>query len=217
MRATWLVTTPPALPAIWWNWPRRGRNARADLPGTVDWPVLLPSLGPSHWLECPSMKSAKVQGHTIACLLLLLLGLPGTASAQRDKDDEPTAILNFIILKEDNGKPVRNAAVIMHPVNNHGKQGRGGLELKTDANGKTSFDGIPYGKLRVQVLASGFQTFGEDYEVNQGKMEFTVRLKRPQGQYSIYDDHSAEKKDEKKDDKKDDKTPPPPPANTKPQ
>jgi hypothetical protein len=153
----------------------------------------------------------RIKTPTLACSLMIF-ALLGTAAAQRDKDEEPTAILNFLIVKEDNGKPVRNAAVIMHPVNTHGKQGRGGLELKTDANGKTSFDGIPYGKLRVQVLASGFQTFGEDYDVNQGKMDFTVRLKRPQGQYSIYESHP----DDKKDEKKDDKTPPSDP-NAKPQ
>jgi len=141
----------------------------------------------------------------------MIFALLGPAAAQRDKEEEPTAILNFLVLKEDNGKPVRSAAVIMHPVNPHGKQSRGGLELKTDADGKTSFDGIPYGKLRVQVLAPGFQTFGEDYDVNQAKMDFTVKLKRPQGQYSIYDNHTGDKKDEKKDDK----TPPDP--NTKPQ
>ena len=144
--------------------------------------------------------------------MLSTLVLLGEARAQRDKNEEPTAVLNFIVVKEDNGKPVRNAAVIMHPVSTRGKQERGGLELKTDADGKTSFDGIPYGKLRVQVLASGFQTFGEDYDISQAKMEFTVRLKRPQGQYSIYQDHPGEKKDEKKDDK----TPTPDP-NTKPQ
>jgi hypothetical protein len=141
--------------------------------------------------------------------LLLLFALLGTASAQKDKEDEPTAILNFTVIKDDNGKPVRNAAVIMHPVSGHGKQGRGGLELKTDGEGKTSFDGIPYGKLRVQVLASGFQTFGEDYDVTQGKMEFTVKLKRPQGQYSIYESHPEEKKDDTK--------PPTPDPNAKPQ
>jgi hypothetical protein len=144
---------------------------------------------------------------TIICLGAVF-GLLSVAAAQKDRDLEPTAILNFLVIKDDNGKPVRSAAVIMHPVNAHGKQSRGGLELKTDADGKTSFDGIPYGMLRVQVLASGFQTFGEDYNVDQAKMSFVVKLKRPQGQYSIYQDHPEEKKD--------DKTPPVDP-NAKPQ
>jgi len=153
-----------------------------------------------------------------ACLVAVLiftLACALNAVAQRDATEDPTSVLSFLVVKDDSGKPVRNAAVIMHPVNPHGKQARGGLELKTDANGKTSFDGIPYGKLRVQVLASGFQTFGDDYDVNQPKMDFTVKLKRPQGQYSIYEAHPGDKPGDK-DDKKDEKTPPP--ANpTKPQ
>jgi hypothetical protein len=153
----------------------------------------------------------KIITRTISTLLLAL-ALVGVAAAQKEADDEPTAVLNFVVVKEDNGKPIRSAAVIMHPVNTHGKQSRGGLELKTDAEGKTSFEGIPYGKLRVQVLASGFQTFGEDYDVDKGKMDITIKLKHPQGQYSIYQDHPGEQKDEKKDDK----TPPPDP-NAKPQ
>src|SRR5258708_5312435 len=120
------------------------------------------------------------------------------AAAQRDRraEEERTAAINFLVLKDDNGKPVRNAAVIMHPVNSHGKQQRGGMELKTDSEGKSSFDGVPYGKLRGQVLAQGFQTFGEDYDVNRAKMDLTIKLKRPQGQYSVYEDHPGEKKDE---------------------
>jgi hypothetical protein len=142
---------------------------------------------------------------------LLIVCLLGAAAAQRDPNPEPTAVMNFLIVKEENGKPIRNAAVIMHPVNAHGQQSRGGLELKTDPQGKTSFDGIPYGKLRVQVLASGFQTYGEDYDVNRATMDLTIKLKRPQGQYSIYQDHPEDKKDEKKDAK------PPPDPNAKPQ
>src|SRR5713226_2145705 len=119
---------------------------------------------------------------------IMLLGLATGAAAQKDPD-EPTALLTFVVLKDDNGKPVRNAAVIMHPVTGHGKQGHGGMELKTDAEGKSDFDGIPYGKLRVQVLAVGFQTYGEDFDIDKPKMEFTIKLKRPQGQFSIYEDH----------------------------
>jgi hypothetical protein len=154
----------------------------------------------------------RIEIWTLASLLSASV-LLGTAVAQKDEAEEPTATLNFLVIKDDNGKPVRNAAVIMHPVNSHGKQSRGGLELKTDAEGKSSFEGVPYGMLRVQVLASGFQTFGEDYEIDKAKIDFTIKLKRPQGQYSIYQDHPEEQKNEKKDDK----TPPPPDPNAKPQ
>lgn len=112
-------------------------------------------------------------------------------------EDEPTAALNFVVVRDYNGKPVRNAAVVMHPVDKKGRQEKGGLELKTDAEGKTSFDGVPYGTLRVQVLAHGFQTFGQDYEINQPEIQITIKLKRPEGQYSIYDDHAKDKKEDK--------------------
>jgi hypothetical protein len=139
--------------------------------------------------------------------LLLLLVLLSPAVAQHDKDEEPTSHLSFLVIKDENGKPIRNAAVIMHSVGNSGKQARGGMELKTDGDGKTSFDGIPYGTLRVQVLASGYQTFGEDYDVQRPAMSFTIKLKQPQNQYSLYEGHSNEKKDG---------TTPPPDPNGKP-
>ena len=131
---------------------------------------------------------------------LLAVGLAGVSAIQvyagdkKSQYDEPVAALSFVVLKDDNGKPVRNAGVVMHSVGKNNKQDRGGLELKTDAEGKASFDGVPYGKLRVQVLARGFQTFGEDYEVNQPTMEITIKLKRPDSQYSIYEDKQNDKK-----------------------
>lgn len=133
----------------------------------------------------------KIFGTRIAVtgVVLAMLALTGVAVGQKDKEEEPTSWMYFLILKEDNGKPVRNAAVVMHAVNPQGKQARGGMELKTDAEGKANFDGVPYGPLRVQVLAPGFQTFGEDYTVDKEKMEITIKVKRPQSQYSLYEDH----------------------------
>jgi hypothetical protein len=126
--------------------------------------------------------------HTISALLALLVIACGIAASAKDKPGQASS-LKFVVLKDDNGKPVRNAAVVLHPVGGGGKQSKGGLELKTDAEGKTESDGIPYGKLRVQVLATGFQTFGQDYNIDQPAQEMVIRLKRPQGQYSIYEDH----------------------------
>ena len=106
------------------------------------------------------------------------------------------ALLNFVVIRDYNGKPIRNASVVMHPVEKNGKQAKGGLQLKTDAEGKANFDGVPYGKLRIQVLAQGFQTFGDDYAIDKPTMEIVVKMKRPQGQYSIYEEHPEDKKDE---------------------
>lgn len=129
--------------------------------------------------------------------------LQAPASDKKSQYDVPVASLSFLVVKDFNGKPVRNAGVVMHSVGKHDKQDRGGLELKTDADGKANFDGVPYGKLRVQVLAPGFQTFGEDYDIDQPTMQITIKLKRPEGQYSIYENQQNEKKDEKESPKPD--------------
>jgi hypothetical protein len=134
----------------------------------------------------------------LAAVVMLALCPAGNGSDKKSQYDVPVAQLNFVVVKDYNGKPVRNAGVVMHSVGKHDKQDRGGLELKTDAEGKAGFDGVPYGKLRVQVLAPGFQTFGEDYEINQPTMEITIRMKRPEGQYSIYENPQNDKKDDKK-------------------
>jgi hypothetical protein len=129
------------------------------------------------------------------------IGLAWVLVAASVWGEQSSADLKFLVLKDDNGKPVRNAAVVLHPVNEKGKQGRGGFELKTDSEGKTQFQGVPFGKLRVQVLAPGFQTFGEDYDISEMEKEITIRLKRPQKQFSIYEDHpeASKKSPESKD------------------
>jgi hypothetical protein len=132
-----------------------------------------------------------------ASIILLTLALPAMLWAQ--DDDGPMSDLKFVVVRDYNGKPVRNAAVVLHPVSKKGKQARGGLELKTDNEGRTNIDGIPYGLLRIQVLVPGFQTFGEDYVIDKPQLEITVKLKRPGGQYSVYEEHGDKKKtDDKK-------------------
>ena len=120
--------------------------------------------------------------------LALLLGLVAVELARAQDDEGPMSSLRFVVVRDSDGKPVRNAAVVLHPVKRKGKQAQGEVELKTDADGKASVAGIPYGPLRVQVLAPHFQTFGEDYQINQADMQITVKLKHPGEQYSVYGD-----------------------------
>jgi hypothetical protein len=134
----------------------------------------------------------------ICAIVLTVAGIAQFGFAGKKR--VPLASMNFLVVRDENDKPVRNAAVVMHPVDEDGKQQKNGLELKTDAEGKANFDGVPYGKLRIQVLAQGFQTYGEDFDVDKPSLDVTVKMKRPARQYSIYEEHSGEQ--QKPEDKK---------------
>jgi len=133
----------------------------------------------------------RVELLAVGLAAILALGVAGRAWAQ--EDEGPMALVRVVVLREASGKPVKDAKVVLHPVNRKGKATKGELDLKTDAEGRASIDGIPYGSIEVQVLAPGLQTFGADYEVKQAEVEITVKLKRPGGQYSTYENHDDKK------------------------
>ena len=134
-----------------------------------------------------------VFGFALVWFLPALAASDQNKNKNNDQDADDVAALSFLVRK-DNGKPLINAVVVLHEVNGKGQQAKGGVELKTDLDGKASYEGVPYGKIRVQVLAKGFQTFGGDYDVNQPTMEISISLKRPQAQYSVYEDQTGQQK-----------------------
>jgi hypothetical protein len=101
------------------------------------------------------------------------------------KTPPPTARVEVTILRDFNGKPIENAAVVFHPM--EGDKDRGAMELKTNEDGKTVIDVLPLGDVvRLQVIARGFQTYGEDYKIDKTDMAIEVKMKRPGEQYSTY-------------------------------
>jgi hypothetical protein len=129
----------------------------------------------------------KINFSPAAFAAILLLACVGLGFSQ--DDDGPLSKLQFLVVRDSDGKPVRSAQVVLHPVKAKGKQAQGEFDLKTDPEGKISVDGIPYGTLRVQVMAPHFQTFGEDYEINKPDFQITVKLKHPADPYSVYENH----------------------------
>lgn len=110
----------------------------------------------------------------------------GSLAFAGQKEKEASASLEFVIVKDADGKPLRNAEIVLHPVDKHGKQKAEGLELKTHDDGKAQITGIPYGTLRVQVILAGYRTYGADYQVKGPQMEITIKMQKPSEQYSIY-------------------------------
>ncbi|HWY69971.1 MAG TPA: carboxypeptidase-like regulatory domain-containing protein [Terriglobales bacterium] len=117
----------------------------------------------------------------VLLLAVTLAHLPTIAFA-----DDKFSHVEFIVVRGYNGKPVRNASVVLHPVNKDGKQSKNGTELKTDPDGKASLNYVPYGKMRIQAIAPGLQTYGDDIEISQPEHQITIKMNRPQEQYSIY-------------------------------
>lgn len=136
---------------------------------------------------------------TRICLLLAGLGLAGSllSSAQTPDDNHrgrkyktppPASRIEVTVLRDVNGKPVENAAVIFHPI--EGDRDKGIMELKTNEEGKCIIDVIPVGDtVRMQIIARGFQTTGQDFKVDKDALKFEVRLRRPGEQFSIYKAH----------------------------
>lgn len=101
------------------------------------------------------------------------------------KAPPPTSRVEVTVLRADDAKPIENASVIFQLIGE-----KGNMELKTNEDGKSIIDVLPIGStMRLQILAKGYQTYGQDYKIDKASMTFDVKLKRPVPQYSIYEHH----------------------------
>jgi hypothetical protein len=128
------------------------------------------------------------------CLLSGFVSLSAQDSStqhlRKYKPPPPAARIEVTVVKDFNGKPIQDAHVIFHPI--EGDKDKGYLELKTNEDGKAIIDVLPIGDtVRMQIIANGYQTYGEDYKVDKDEMSMEIRMKRPGAQYSVYKQNSA--------------------------
>jgi hypothetical protein len=117
------------------------------------------------------------------CILALAVFAAGAAAA-------PMTKIN-IVVKNQNGKPVERASVVVKFIQGHsiiklGKSIKTTFELRTSPDGEASIPSIPQGKILVQIIAKGFQTYGQTYDVNEEEKTLEITLNPPQQQYSAH-------------------------------
>lgn len=129
--------------------------------------------------------------------MLALVGLSASAQSNNSgrgrkfKEPPPTTRLEITVLHDTNSKPIENASVIFHVLDGHDK---GNMELRTNEDGKTVIDLLEIGTtVRFQVVAPGYQTYGQDFKIEKANLSLLVKLSRPVDQYSVYKDHSKDK------------------------
>jgi hypothetical protein len=131
-----------------------------------------------------------VAGIGLSACSLALHAQDSNQHGRKYKAPPASAHIEVIVLKDFNGKPVTDAHVIFHPT--EGDRDKGSLELKTDEDGKAIIDVIPIGDtVTLQIIADGYQTYGQSYKIDKAEMTMEVRMKRPGGQYTIYKNNGS--------------------------
>jgi hypothetical protein len=150
---------------------------------------------------------------TIALTLVAVstVSLSAQDTAQRGrkyKPPPPTSRIEVTVIRDADSKPIENASVIFQLEGD-----KGNMELKTNEDGKSVIDVLPIGStVRLQIIAKGYKTYGQDYKIDKSDLAFGIRLKRPGEQYSVYKDHGQDadaQKDDKNGDSGSQKDPPP--------
>ena|SRR6202049_2113296 len=88
-------------------------------------------------------------------------------------------------------KPVDRASVLVRFEGRSitklgGKKLKTSWEMRTNQEGVVSIPPVPQGQILVQVIAKGYQTYGEKIEVNEEEKTIAIKLKPPQSQYSAH-------------------------------
>lgn len=87
-------------------------------------------------------------------------------------------------------KPVDRASVVVRfvegrSVKKFGKKVYKSWELKTNQEGIARVPlELPQGKIRVQVIARGYQTYGELFDVDEEEKTVVIKLNPPQPQHT---------------------------------
>jgi len=117
-------------------------------------------------------------------LAILLVALPALPA-----DDDETILR--IEVKTLSGTPIERANVIVRflegrSITKFGRRVRRSWDTRTNTEGVVKLPAVPQGKIMVQVIAKGFQTFGKEFEVLEPEKTIEIRLNPPQPQYSVH-------------------------------
>ena len=123
-----------------------------------------------------------------ACLAVMSVLILSVATAPAQ-----TAMTKLTIrVVNDSDKPVDRASVIVKFVQGRdyiklGKKIRDTYELRTNQEGEASIPEIPQGKIIVQIIAKGYQTYGQTLDINEPERTVEIKLNPPQKQYSAHE------------------------------
>lgn len=117
----------------------------------------------------------------------MLLGLAAPAAMA-----DPPMVKLRIEVKTLSGRPIDRANVIVRfaegrDVTKFLKKHITNWETTTNQDGVVKIPELPQGKIRIQVIAKGYQTFGQIFEIHEAEKTVEIKLNPPQPQYSAHE------------------------------
>ena len=102
------------------------------------------------------------------------------AQAKADSDAKDVR-LTIVVTGGEDKKPIDSASVYVRYVeeHKHGKDKKIEMNLKTNQSGVCHVPVIPPGKFVIQVIADGWKTYGEYYDISQTEQTINITLVRP--------------------------------------
>ena len=122
----------------------------------------------------------------LPAILAVFLSLSPAGSAQSGKDQEKpakpsaTAQLRIELTGGDAKKPVADASVYLKFTEDRLlRDKRVEFNLKTNQNGVARSPVIPKGRVLIQIVAPGWKTFGQWYEIDRDEQVIQINIDRP--------------------------------------
>jgi hypothetical protein len=122
----------------------------------------------------------------LAAFLSALFLFAVAVAAQNGKDDKAKAgdevtRLRIEVTGGDSNNPVADASVYVKFTEDRKlrKDKKFELNLKTNEEGITRTPDIPQGRILIQIVAPGWKTFGEYFELDQAEQTIPIHLVRP--------------------------------------
>lgn len=128
-----------------------------------------------------NMKTLLIILTSLGLLLPVAAGGQDKSSDTKEKSASSTVRLTIVVTAGEDNKPVDSASVYVKFVEERklGKDKKIEMNLKTNPSGVCHSPEIPRGKFLIQVIAPGWKTFGQYYDVDQAEQTINIGLVRP--------------------------------------
>jgi hypothetical protein len=139
--------------------------------------------------RCQMADASSRMNKLLVAFISLALICPATIGAQdkspdsKAKSDAPAAAvhLTLVVTAGEDKQPVDSASVYVRFVEARtlSRNKKVEMNLKTNLSGICHVPEIPSGKVLIQVIAPGWKTYGEYFDVDQAEQTINISLVRP--------------------------------------